>query len=118
MSDPAFHLPASGPRPVAPFSHAVDSDGWAMLSGQMPTDPDAPDAPLPEGVAARTRRVMDNLTIAPGGLGRDPIPGGRAVTAGGRAPHPVADAVFARAAGVLEDPVNRARWVRHAGANT
>jgi enamine deaminase RidA (YjgF/YER057c/UK114 family) len=41
---------ANGPRPVAPFSHAVESDGWVMLTGQMPTDPAAPDAPLPEGV--------------------------------------------------------------------
>jgi len=47
----------------------------------------------------------------------DPIPGGWAVTAGGRASHPVADVVFARAAAVLEDPVNRARWVRQAGTN-
>ncbi|MBR26914.1 MAG: reactive intermediate/imine deaminase [Rhodobacteraceae bacterium] len=54
---------AAGPRPVAPFSHAVESDGWVMLTGQMPTDPDAPDAPLPEGVEAQTIRVMENLKI-------------------------------------------------------
>ncbi|MAS42622.1 MAG: reactive intermediate/imine deaminase [Rhodobacteraceae bacterium] len=54
---------AAGPRPVAPFSHAVESDGWGMLTGQMPTDPDAPDAPLPEGVEAQTIRVMENLKI-------------------------------------------------------
>jgi 2-iminobutanoate/2-iminopropanoate deaminase len=32
-----------------------------MLTGQMPTDPAAPDAPLPEGIEAQTRRVMENL---------------------------------------------------------
>jgi len=58
---PEFHLFASGPRPVAPFSHAVETDGWVILSGQMPTDPNAPDAPLPEGVIAQTARVMNNL---------------------------------------------------------
>lgn len=58
-----------GPRPVAPFSHAVESDGWVILTGQMPTDPADPDAPLPEGVAAQTRRVMENLRIVLGGLG-------------------------------------------------
>ncbi len=60
---PDFHLFSNGPRPVAPFSHAVESDGWVILTGQMPTDPKAPDAPLPEGVEAQTRRVMDNLAL-------------------------------------------------------
>ncbi len=39
---PDFHLFPNGPRPVAPFSHAVESDGWVILTGQMPTDPAAP----------------------------------------------------------------------------
>lgn len=60
-----------GPRPVAPFSHAVEADGWVFLTGQMPTDPAAPDAPLPEGVAAQTVRVMENLEIVLRGVGLD-----------------------------------------------
>jgi enamine deaminase RidA (YjgF/YER057c/UK114 family) len=35
----------------------------------MPTDPAAPDAPLPDGIAAQTRRVLDNLALVLGGLG-------------------------------------------------
>jgi len=66
-----FHLFSKGPRPVAPFSHAVESDGWVILTGQMPTDPDAPDAPLPDGVEAQTARVMDNLGLVLGELGLD-----------------------------------------------
>lgn len=66
---PDFHLFAKGPRPVAPFSHAVEVDGWVILTGQMPTDPNAPDAPLPEGIAAQTQRVMDNLAVVLGELG-------------------------------------------------
>ncbi len=62
---------SEGPRPVAPFSHAVETDGWVILTGQMPTDPAAPDAPLPEGIEAQTRRVMDNLSIVLGGVGLD-----------------------------------------------
>lgn len=61
-------IPAA-PRPVAPFSHAVEADGWVILTGQMPTDPDAPDAPPPDGVAAQTARVMDNLKLVLAGLG-------------------------------------------------
>jgi len=60
---------ASGPRPVAPFSHAVEADGWVFVTGQMPTDPAAPDAPLPEGIEAQTRRVMANLEIVLSGIG-------------------------------------------------
>ncbi|UJQ96014.1 RidA family protein [Mariluticola halotolerans] len=59
----------SGPRPVAPFSHACEADGWVFVTGQMPTDPDNPEAPLPEGIVAQTARVMDNLKIVLGGIG-------------------------------------------------
>ena len=68
---PDFHLFAAGPRPVAPFSHAVEDDGWVILTGQMPTDPAAPDAPLPDGIEAQTRRVMDNLALILGEMGLD-----------------------------------------------
>jgi reactive intermediate/imine deaminase len=60
---------AEGPRPVAPFSHAVEADGWVFITGQMPTDPANPDAPLPHGIEAQTRRVMDNLIIVLAGVG-------------------------------------------------
>lgn len=63
------HMIAGGPRPVAPFSHAVEADGWVFVTGQMPTDPADPDAPLPQGVEAQTRRVMDNLALVLKGIG-------------------------------------------------
>lgn len=69
MSDPIFHNFSSAPTHVAPFSHAVESDGWIQITGQMPTDPDDDSAPLAEGVEAQTRRVMDNLIIVLEGLG-------------------------------------------------
>ncbi len=69
MSAPQFHLLSNAPAPVAPFSHAVESDGWVLLTGQMPTDPGDEGKPLPEGVEAQTRRVMDNLIIVLRSLG-------------------------------------------------
>lgn len=69
MSPLQFHLLAAGPRPVAPFSHAVEADGWVFVTGQMPTDPASPDAPLPEGIAAQMRRVVENLELVLGGIG-------------------------------------------------
>jgi len=69
MSGPIFHNFSAAPTHVAPFSHAVECDGWIQLTGQMPTDPDDDTKPLPDGVAAQTRRVMDNLIIILGELG-------------------------------------------------
>ena len=54
---------------MAPFSHAVEVDGFVFITGQMPTDPAAPDAPLPEGIEAQTKRVMANLAIVLAGIG-------------------------------------------------
>ncbi len=69
MSEPKFHMFPAAPEPVAPFSHAVEADGWVHLTGQMPTDPDDPSKPLPDGIEAQTRRVMDNLALVLGELG-------------------------------------------------
>ena len=71
MTEPLFHMVPGGPRPVAPFSHAVEADGWLFLTGQMPTDPQAPGASLPEGIEAQTVRVMENLRIILQGVGLD-----------------------------------------------
>nr|MEC9418864.1 RidA family protein [Pseudomonadota bacterium] len=66
---PIHHMIDHAPQPVAPFSHAVEIDGWVFVTGQMPTLPDDPDAPLPEGIEAQTVRVMENLKLVLGGLG-------------------------------------------------
>ena len=71
MADPVFHFFDRAAAPVAPFSHAVECDGWVQLTGQMPTDPNDDTAPLPDGIEAQTRRVMDNLIIVLGELGLD-----------------------------------------------
>lgn len=69
MSEPQFHNVAAAPEPVAPFSHAAEAGGWVFLSGQMPTHPGDDARPLPDGIEAQTRRVMDNLLIVLDGLG-------------------------------------------------
>lgn len=65
---PEFYLFSKAPRPVAPFSHAVETDGWVILTGQMPTDPKAPGAALPTGINAQTHQVMNNLALILGEL--------------------------------------------------
>ena len=69
MPLPTFTMVEGAPQPVAPFSHVAEVDGWVYLTGQMPTWPDDPDRPLPEGIDAQTRRVMDNLIIVLQGVG-------------------------------------------------
>jgi 2-iminobutanoate/2-iminopropanoate deaminase len=64
-----FLMVAGAPTPVAPFSHAVAADGWVFVTGQMPTDPDDDSLPLPEGIEAQTRRVIENLKIVLAGAG-------------------------------------------------
>jgi reactive intermediate/imine deaminase len=60
---------SGAPTPVAPFSHAVETDGWLFVTGQMPTWPDDDTKPLPQGIEAQTRRVMDNLILVLEGAG-------------------------------------------------
>lgn len=58
---------ADGPKPVAPFSHAVETDGFVFVTGQMPDTPAAPGL-LPEGIVAQTGAVMENLKLVLAGL--------------------------------------------------
>ena len=69
MPTAIFHMITGAPQPVAPYSHAVESDGWVFLTGQIPNNPEDDPAPLPEGIEAQTRRVLENLTLVLGGLG-------------------------------------------------
>ena len=66
---PIFHNFETAPTHVAPFSHAVELNGWIQITGQMPTDPKDDLVPLPDGIEGQTRRVMDNLIIVLDGLG-------------------------------------------------
>jgi reactive intermediate/imine deaminase len=63
------------PDPVAPFSHAVEADGWVFVTGQMPFAGTSIDEPYPEGIEAQTHQVMRNLqTVLQGcGLGLDHV---------------------------------------------
>lgn len=62
-----FHMISGGPKPVAPFSHAVETDGFVFVTGQMPDTPERPGM-LPDGIVAQTRAVMENLKVVLAGL--------------------------------------------------
>ena len=69
MRDAIFHMISDAPKPVAPYSHIVEKDGWLFVTGQLATDPADDLAPIPDGIEAQTHKVMDNLILALRGAG-------------------------------------------------
>ena len=67
--DPIFHLLPDAPKPVAPYSHAVEAGPFVFVTGQLATDPDDDSLPIPPGIEAQTRKVMDNLARVLKGCG-------------------------------------------------
>lgn len=61
MSLPIFHMISGAPQPVAPYSHAVEVDGWLFVTGQLATDVEYNTTTIPEDVEAQTHKVMQNL---------------------------------------------------------
>lgn len=69
MNKPIHHMIPGAPDPVAPFSHAVEADGWVFVTGQMPFTGTASNSPYPRGITAQTHQVMKNLTRVLEGCG-------------------------------------------------
>lgn len=61
MPDIEFHMIGAAPAPVAPYSHATETDGWVFVTGQLPIEPGNETAPLPVGIEAQTEKTMENL---------------------------------------------------------
>ncbi len=57
-------------EPIGPYSVATEANGFVFVSGQVPIDP-ATDAPVPGGVEAQARRVMENVKAILDGLQLD-----------------------------------------------
>lgn len=69
MSALLFHMIGGAPDPVAPFSHAVEADGWVMLTGQMPFTGTSNESAYPESIEDQTRQTMQNLQTVLTGCG-------------------------------------------------
>ena len=66
---PIFHMVPGAPAQVGPYSHAVEQDGWLFITGQLATDPDDDSVAVPDGIAAQTHKVFDNLQRVLRGVG-------------------------------------------------
>jgi 2-iminobutanoate/2-iminopropanoate deaminase len=69
MSALLFHMIGGAPDPVAPFSHAVEADGWVFLTGQMPFTTSSNASAYPDTIEAQTHQVMHNLQAVLQGCG-------------------------------------------------
>jgi 2-iminobutanoate/2-iminopropanoate deaminase len=69
MSALLFHMIGGAPDPVAPFSHAVEADGWVFVTGQMPFTGIANTSPYPATIEDQTHQVMRNLATVLAGCG-------------------------------------------------
>lgn len=69
MNTTVFHMVGDAPRPVAPYSHAVEVDGWIFCAGQIASDLEFTPESLPEGIEAQTHKVMQNLKRVLEGIG-------------------------------------------------
>lgn len=54
---------AAPPPKTARYSHAVEAGGLLYITGQLPIDPDNPDATLPAGIEEQTELVFRNLVL-------------------------------------------------------
>jgi enamine deaminase RidA (YjgF/YER057c/UK114 family) len=50
VTAPIYHLIANAPKPVAPYSHVVEAEGWLFVTGQLAVDLVDDSLPLPEGI--------------------------------------------------------------------
>jgi 2-iminobutanoate/2-iminopropanoate deaminase len=57
------HFVAAAPPPPrgVKYSHASQAAGWLYITGQLPSDPAAPAAPLLEGIEAQAEQTFKNL---------------------------------------------------------
>ncbi len=55
--------PSAAAPAVGPYNHAVRYGDLLVSSGQIPINPADPKAPLPEGIEAQTRRVLQNIEV-------------------------------------------------------
>ena len=69
MSALLFHRVDGAPDPVAPFSHAVEADGWVFVTGQMPFTGTSNTSAYPESIEDQTHQVMKNLATVLDGCG-------------------------------------------------
>ena len=54
---------AAPPPRTARYSHAVEARGMLYVTGQLPIDPERPDAPLPPTIEAQTELAFRNLML-------------------------------------------------------
>ena len=57
------HFVSNAPPPPhgVVYHHATEADGWLYVTGQLPADPKAPQAPFAPGIEAQAAQAFANL---------------------------------------------------------
>jgi len=56
-----IHFSPNAPKPIGPYSQAVEANGFVFFAGQIPLDPKSGDV-IKGGVAEQAERVMANIS--------------------------------------------------------
>jgi len=54
--------PPEGPKPLGPYSQAVEAGGFLFISGQIPMDPSTGEV-VSGGIREQTRRILENVKV-------------------------------------------------------
>lgn len=55
--------PSRAAPALGPYNHGVRVGDLLFCAGQIPIDPAHPSGPFPEGIAAQTERVLENIRL-------------------------------------------------------
>ncbi len=61
MADITIIRPDDMPNTFGPYRHGTVKNGLFFMAGQIPVDPDNPEAPLPETIEEQTEMVFKNI---------------------------------------------------------
>lgn len=61
MGNIEYVKPSDMPKTQGPFQYGASTDGWLYIAGQIPIDPDNPEADLPPTIEEQTEIVFKNI---------------------------------------------------------
>ncbi|MBM3845808.1 MAG: reactive intermediate/imine deaminase [Verrucomicrobia bacterium] len=62
MTKKVIKPPKAAPA-LGPYNHAIRTGDLLFCAGQIPIDPEHPQAPFPEDIKGQTERVLENIRI-------------------------------------------------------
>jgi reactive intermediate/imine deaminase len=61
MGNIKYIKPSDMPNTLGPYQYGASTEGWLFIAGQIPVNPDNPDAALPATIEEQTEIVFKNI---------------------------------------------------------